>query len=121
VAEPTDIARRFYEALFSMPIDPGGFTVDDVWAYMPRLVEFARENRPLPSLCVTLLGELALAGGLKTGATLPDVLVGIERAFGPNQLSSDDLLLLARYLREQRNGGFSSGAPRKGPSIRGMY
>jgi len=120
VAEPSDIARRFYEALFQLPIDPA-FTADDVWLWLPRLLQYADEGKALPGTCVALLGELALAGGVKPGATLPDVMVAVERTFGPCPHGSDALLKLARYLREQRNGGFSSADPRKGPSIRGMY
>jgi hypothetical protein len=48
-------------------------------------------------------------------------MVAIERTFGPCPYGSEELLKLARYLREQRNGGFTAFMGRKGPSIRGEY
>lgn len=119
MADANELARRFYEVLLSTPIDPH-FTADDMWLYLPRLLAWADEGRTLPPTCLALLGDLALAAGVKTGASLPDVIVAVERTFGPCPHGPDAVLTLARYLREQRNGGFTT-AKRKGPSIRGMY
>ena len=120
MAEPTDIGRRFFEALLGVQLDPA-FTNDDVWMYMPRLLELASANTPLPTLCLTLLGDLSLGLGLKAGAPVPDVMQAIERTFGACPFGNDDLLTLARYLREQRNGGFATLQVKKGPSIRGEF
>lgn len=118
MGDPNDTARRFFEALLNVSIEPG-FSAEDVWMYMPRLLDFAERNQPLPTMCLTLLGDLA--SRLKAGASVPDVMQAIERAWGPCPYGNDELLKLARYVREQRNGDFSSEAPKKGPSIRGEF
>lgn len=118
MGDPNDTARRFFEALLNVSIDPQ-FGADEVWMYMPRLLAFAEQNQPLPTVCLTLLNDLA--SGLKAGASVPDVMQAIERAWGPCPYGHEELLKLARYVREQRNGGFSSEGPKKGPSIRGEF
>jgi hypothetical protein len=118
MSDPNDTARRFFEALLKVSI-PEGFSADDVWMYMPRLFDFAAQNQPLPTVCLTLLEDLA--SRLKAGASVIDVMQAIERAWGPCPYGNDELLKLARYIREQRNGDFSTAGPKKGPSIRGEF
>lgn len=45
----------------------------------------------------------------------------MQRAWGPCPYDQGEFLELARYIREQRNGGFSTDAKKKGPSIRGEF
>ena len=94
---------------------------DQVWAYMPRLLEYGEQKRPLQRLCLTMLGELSLAVGLKAGAPTPDVMVAMERTFGYCPFGREDLQLIARYLWEQRNGEFVPQGKKKGPSLGGEF
>lgn len=118
MGSPNDLARRFFEALLNTSIDPQ-FGPDDVWMYMPRLFDVAEKNEPLPAMCMPILNELA--SGLKAGASVLDVMEAMQRAWGPCPYDSGEFLALARYIREQRNGGFSTDAKKKGPSIRGEF
>jgi hypothetical protein len=120
MADPNDIARRFFEALLNQSIE-GEFDAGYVWTYMPRVLQMADENLPLPPTCVAVLGELSPTVGLKAGAPLPDVMQAIERTFGECPFGREELLKLARYLREQRNGAFSTVPKKKGPSIAGEF
>ena len=120
MADPNSIARRFFEALLLRELDPD-FDAESVWMYMPRVLQLADENLPLPEACVAVLGELSSAAGLKAGASVLDLVVALERTWGECPFGRDDLVKLARYLREQRNGGFSTATPKKGPSIRGEF
>jgi hypothetical protein len=118
--EPTELVRRFFEVLLKVSIDPN-FTADDVWTYAPRLLQDADDDKPIPQAGLVLMGELSQRLGLRAGASVPDVMVAAERAFGPCPYGQEELLKLVKYLRQQRNGAFSSVKPKKGPSIRGEF
>lgn len=118
--DPSDAARRFFEGLMGAPLEPFDGP-EQVWDYMPRLLEFAQEKRPLPPLCLTLLGELSLAVGLRAGAPPQDVAGAIERTFGYCPMEREELQLIARYVWEQRNGSFTPHGKKKGPSLGGEF
>ncbi len=119
MADPVDLARRFFEVLLVEQLPE--FGADDVWAYLPRLLDFVEPNKPLPPMCVTIVGELAAAGNLRSGASLPEVMTAIEATFGTCPYGPETLQKLAAYLREQRNGGFQTVTKRRGPAIGGEF
>lgn len=123
MATPVEVARRFFCLLENRQIPADGFSEADVWMAMPALLSYAEQGRPLPPICGPLVVELAASMQLPAGASLPVIEAAIERSFGLCPFGSETVALLARYMREQRNGGlFQAQAPgRKGPNIKGEF
>lgn len=116
-----DVARRFFELLLHRPFDKATFSEAEVWMNMPALLEYAEQGRGLPNSCLGLLSEFSSALGLPTGAPVPAIVAAVERSYGLCPYGEASVVLLARYIRQQRNGTFDTVVKKKGPSLGGEF
>lgn len=116
-----DVARRFFELLHRRSFDPESFSEADVWMNVPSLLDYAEGSLTLPNNCLGLLAELSGAMGLPSGASVPAVVAAVERNFGSCPYGEEAVQVLARYLRQQRNGAFDTVKKKRGPNLGGEF
>lgn len=116
-----DILRRFLNLALKEDFPPGSVEPSDVWSLAVPLFDLADQRKRLAPDAIALLGDLATGLRLPIGAPAPLIAAVLERSFGPCPLGPERLAVLADWLREERNGTFSTLAKKKGPAIGGEW